>query len=66
MTGVMCPLCGTEMTVKDNGVWSSCLCACRICIFYYESCSDLVVTKQEWLENKKREAERLSKKLETI
>lgn len=63
---MLCPCCGKELTIKDNGIWSSLLCSKRILIYYYESCTLREITKDEWLVGKRAEAERVARDLERV
>lgn len=56
-----CPICGEEVSIKENDRFSSLLCGCRIVIYYYDSGNHIVVTKEEYLEYKKKQYEEREK-----
>lgn len=58
MNGFICPFCGTEGSIKDNDRFSSLLCGCRIIIFYYEACKDVVIKKEDYIEYKRKQYEK--------
>ena len=49
---VKCPLCQTPISIKDNGVYSSALCHCRIVIYYYHHGNNIEITKKEYIKGK--------------
>jgi hypothetical protein len=56
--GIKCLQCGCFMTFKDTERFSSALCRCKMIIYYYDSCFDIIVPRQlyeSWRKNKKEE-----------
>ena len=44
---IICNKCREIYSIKDNGVYSSLLCRCKIIIYYYEYGNHLEITKEE-------------------
>lgn len=53
MEKIKCLKCGVEYSMKDNERFSSMLCECGIVIYYYESCYDVFISKEQYLRWKK-------------
>ena len=54
MENFRCLLCGSETSIKENDRFSSILCDCRIVIYYFATGQNIVITKSEYLDYKKR------------
>lgn len=49
----ICPCCGYEASIKDNDRFSSIMCQKRIIIYYYDFCTNVEISKEDYLEYKK-------------
>lgn len=50
-----CPLCGGDISIKDNGIYSSAMCNCRIIIWYYREGNHCEISKKSYLDYKKNQ-----------
>lgn len=46
---VLCNLCNNPFSIKDNDVYSSMLCRCRIILYYYDLGNNVEIKREEFI-----------------